>query len=53
MRDVDALFEAVRRQVRVEWPLQAMAYGTREFGIRDCNGYWLAFLEEGERSGPR
>ena len=32
------------------WPLEAMDYGQTEFGIRDCDGYTLAFAEalEGE-----
>ena len=43
--DVEALWEALRHQVPVEWALQNMPYGTREFGIRDPNGYILAFAE--------
>jgi hypothetical protein len=32
------------------WPLAAMDYGQKEFGIRDGDGYTLAFAEplEGE-----
>lgn len=41
--DVDAYFASVKNAVRVLWPLQKMPYGTREFGIEDCNGYILAF----------
>ncbi len=48
--DVNALWQQVRHQVTIEWPLQDMDYGTREFGVRDCNGYILAFAEvTGER----
>jgi hypothetical protein len=36
----------VKDQVEVVWPLEAMSYGTLEFGIHDCNGYTLAFAEE-------
>ncbi len=43
---VDEYFAAVKDQVEVEWPLQNMSYGTREFGIRDCNGYHLAFAQD-------
>ncbi len=43
--DVVELWESLREQVTVEWPLQEMSYGTREFGIRDPNGYCLAFAE--------
>ena len=43
--DVETLWQSLRHQVPVEWPLQDMPYGTREFGIRDPNGYILAFAE--------
>jgi len=43
--DVDRYFAAIRESVQVEWPLQEMSYGSREFGIRDCNGYHLAFQQ--------
>jgi catechol 2,3-dioxygenase-like lactoylglutathione lyase family enzyme len=43
---VAALFERVRPHATVVWPLSAMAYGTREFGVRDPDGYTLAFAEE-------
>lgn len=42
---VDALWRVIEEHVQVEWPLQTMDYGTREFGIRDVNGYILAFAE--------
>ncbi len=41
--DVERLWTELRDQVTVEWELQDMPYGTREFGIRDPNGYILAF----------
>ena len=35
----------------VVWPIADMEYGTREFGIRDPDGYVLAFAEQrGNRS---
>lgn len=43
--DVDLLWDTVRAEVEVEWPLQVMDYGTREFGIRDPDGYTLAFAK--------
>ncbi len=43
--DVEALWSELRSKVQVEWPLETMGYGTREFGIRDCNGYCLAFAK--------
>jgi uncharacterized glyoxalase superfamily protein PhnB len=45
--DVDAYFAAVKDKVFVAWPVQDTSYGTREFGITDCNGYWLAFRAAG------
>ncbi len=38
-------FEQVKEKVEVVWPLEAMEYGQREFGIRDLDGYTLAFAE--------
>jgi catechol 2,3-dioxygenase-like lactoylglutathione lyase family enzyme len=43
---VAALYEQVTGNVQVVWPLSDMEYGTREFGIRDPDGYVLAFAEE-------
>ncbi|MFO1205919.1 MAG: bleomycin resistance family protein [Burkholderiales bacterium] len=43
--DVDGYFASIRDKVDVAWPLQDMSYGSREFGIRDCNGYYLAFQQ--------
>jgi uncharacterized glyoxalase superfamily protein PhnB len=45
-RGVDALYEAVKDHLEIVWPLEDMDYGQREFGVRDCNGYILAFAEE-------
>ncbi len=44
--DVDALWEQVKGATAVAWPLQDMPYGTREFAITDCNGYYLAFQRQ-------
>jgi uncharacterized glyoxalase superfamily protein PhnB len=43
---VDELFAQISNQVDVVWPLENQEYGTREFGIRDSDGYLLAFAEE-------
>lgn len=43
--DADAYFASVKNKVTVAWPIQDMPYGSREFGIRDCNGYHLAFQQ--------
>lgn len=45
---VDALYEAVRTAVPIAWPLEDMDYGQREFGVRDPDGYLLAFAEPAE-----
>lgn len=42
---VEEMWRVIDGRAQVEWPLQIMDYGTREFGIRDCNGYILAFAE--------
>jgi catechol 2,3-dioxygenase-like lactoylglutathione lyase family enzyme len=43
---VDELFARVKDRVEVVWPLGDQEYGTREFGVRDGDGYLLAFAEE-------
>jgi catechol 2,3-dioxygenase-like lactoylglutathione lyase family enzyme len=48
---VDALFARVDERAEVVWPLELQEYGTREFGIRDPDGYLLAFAE-GESLEP-
>lgn len=45
---IDEYYYAVKDHVDVQWPLQDMSYGTREFGIKDCNGYHLAFAQDQE-----
>ena len=42
--------EEQERAYEVVWPLEVMDYGQKEFGIRDGDGYMLAFTEalEGE-----
>jgi uncharacterized glyoxalase superfamily protein PhnB len=44
--DVDGLWDAVRLTADVVWPISDMEYGTREFGVRDPDGYVLAFAEQ-------
>ena len=43
--DVDAMAEELRGKVAFEWGPEVMEYGLREFGIRDPNGYYLAFAQ--------
>ena len=39
------LYAKVKDVATIVWPLAAMEYGTVEFGIRDLDGYTLAFAE--------
>ena len=43
--DVEGFWNAVKDKTPVAWPIQDMPYGAREFGLRDCNGYLLAFRQ--------
>jgi uncharacterized glyoxalase superfamily protein PhnB len=45
---VDDLFTRVSGRPEVVWPLELQEYGTREFGVRDPDGYLLAFAEPSE-----
>ena len=45
MTGVQEFFERIKSQVEIVWPLETMNYGQKEFGIRDCDGYNLAFAE--------
>jgi uncharacterized glyoxalase superfamily protein PhnB len=45
MTGVRDFFEKVRHKAEVVWPLEVMDYGQTEFGIRDPDGYTLAFAE--------
>ncbi|MEO8316031.1 MAG: VOC family protein [Pseudomonadota bacterium] len=42
---VAAFYDRIREKVEMVWPLQKMEYGTTEFGIRDPDGYVLAFAQ--------
>jgi uncharacterized glyoxalase superfamily protein PhnB len=44
--DVDQYFLEVKDAVELAWTLQDMPYGTREFAVRDCNAYCLAFMQD-------
>jgi uncharacterized glyoxalase superfamily protein PhnB len=46
MVGVEALWERIGETCERVWPLEEMDYGTLEFGIRDPDGYTLAFSEE-------
>jgi uncharacterized glyoxalase superfamily protein PhnB len=53
MSGVQEFFDRVKGRAEVVWPLEAMEYGQREFGVRDGDGYTLAFAEslEDEEGG--
>jgi len=46
LQDVDAYYELVKESVIMRWPIEDMPYGIREFGIKDCNEYTLAFAKQ-------
>ncbi len=48
VEDVDDYYQKIKDRVDLQWPLQNMSYGTCEFGIKDCNGYYLAFAQDRE-----
>jgi uncharacterized glyoxalase superfamily protein PhnB len=43
--NVEGLYETVKGKATVEKALHDTFYGTREFVIRDCNGYVMVFAE--------
>ncbi|GJL53314.1 MAG: hypothetical protein NPIRA02_04460 [Nitrospirales bacterium] len=45
LADVDSYYEEIKDKAIVRWPLEDMPYGAREFGIKDCNEYTLAFAQ--------
>ena len=45
MAGVENFFNQIKNKVEIVWPLEAMDYGQIEFGIRDLDGYTLAFAE--------
>ena len=42
---VTALADELRGSIEFAWGPEVMPYGTREFGVQDPNGYYLAFTE--------
>jgi uncharacterized glyoxalase superfamily protein PhnB len=45
MVGVREFYEQIKSKVEIVWPLETMDYGQTEFGIKDCDGYTLAFAE--------
>ena len=46
--EVAALYRRLEGKVEMVWPLERMDYGTVEFGIRDPDGYVVAFAQHME-----
>lgn len=46
INDVDAYFESIKEKAFVQWPLQDMPYGIREFGVKDYDEYYIAFAQK-------
>jgi len=44
--NVEALWERLRGQVTIVYPIEDFEYGMREFAIRDLNSYVLQFGQE-------
>jgi catechol 2,3-dioxygenase-like lactoylglutathione lyase family enzyme len=45
MQGMTEFYEQIKDQVELIWPLEKMDYGQTEFGLRDPDGYTLAFAE--------
>jgi len=48
MNEIQGFYDRIKDHVEIVWPLESMEYGTLEFGIRDGDGYTLAFAEHQE-----
>ena len=48
---VDEVWQRLKDQTTVEYPIENFDYGMREFAIRDCNGYLLQFGQEVSADG--
>lgn len=44
--DADRCFTLIHDDVHVLWSIQDMPCGSREFGIKECNGYHQAFQSQ-------
>ena len=44
--DVETLWEELKDETKVAYPLYDTHYGMREFGIRDLDGYMLSFSKD-------
>jgi len=46
VEDVDAVAEKIRGKATVKWGPETQAYGLRELGVADLNGYILVFAKD-------
>lgn len=46
LADVNRYYEEVKEKAIVRWPPEDTSYGTREFAVKDCNEYTLAFAQK-------
>jgi uncharacterized glyoxalase superfamily protein PhnB len=44
--DVEGIYERLKDRVQIRAGLENTSYGTREFVVRDLNGFWVTFGEE-------
>jgi len=51
VENVNRLYESVKNSVNIVKKIDTTWYGQREFYIRDCNGYVLAFSTMQEQEG--
>ena len=45
IQNVNDYFNSIKDKSVVIWPLENTPYGSREFGVKDVNGYYLAFAQ--------
>ena len=46
LADVDRYYEQIKEKAIIRWPLEDTDYGTREFAVKDCNEYTVAFAQK-------
>ncbi|GGI17704.1 MAG: bleomycin resistance family protein [Oxalicibacterium faecigallinarum] len=44
--NIESYYSQLEDKNIVVWPIQEMSYSAIEFGILDCNGYYLAFQQK-------
>jgi catechol 2,3-dioxygenase-like lactoylglutathione lyase family enzyme len=48
MVGVRDFYTQIKDLIEIVWPLSSTDYGTQEFGVRDLDGYMLAFSESAD-----